>query len=134
MSRGALYVNGHHLGRYWTVGGRRGLNGFLDGSPMGVGLAAAVVDMDGKGNGGGGDGDDSGGGGDGGGKTDPPPPTQRWYHVPPWVVADGGADGDGGGAGVALCVTLMDEGGGDPSAVALYDSAMREVGAAGGDA
>ncbi|OSX77292.1 hypothetical protein BU14_0153s0034 [Porphyra umbilicalis] len=136
LSRGALYVNGHHLGRYWTVGGRRGLNGFLDGSPMGVGLAAAVVDVDGNGSGGSGDGGDrdrDGGDGDGGGKTaDPPPPTQRWYHVPPWVVADGGAGGDGGGAGVALRVTLMDEGGGDPSAVALYDTAMREVGAPGG--
>lgn len=113
LTRGALYVNGHHLARYWTVAGVRGLNGFLDGSPMGVGLATVAVtagiekDVDGHGSPGGG--------------APAPPSTQRYYHVPPWVVTDSDA------ARVTLHVTILDEGGARPDTVALYDSAMEAV-------
>lgn len=123
LTRGALYVNGHHLARYWTVGGGRGLNGFLDGSPMGVGLATEAVTAGAEGGAGGhcgGGGGDGSGDGDGGAPV--PPPTQRYYHVPPWVSADGDAEGL-----VTLRVTILDEGGASPGTVALYDSAMEAV-------
>lgn len=114
LTRGGLFVNGHHLARYWTIGGVRGLNGFLDGSPMGVGRATVAITAGAKGGADGlGDGDSAG--------TVVPPPTQRFYHVPSWVVADG----DDGA--VTLRVTILDEGGTVPHKVALYDSAMETV-------
>ncbi|KAK1862673.1 hypothetical protein I4F81_005241 [Pyropia yezoensis] len=113
LTRGALYVNGHHLARYWTVAGVRGLNGFLDGSPMGVGLATVAVTA--------GIEKDADGHGSPGGGAPAPPSTQRYYHVPPWVVTDSDA------ARVTLHVTILDEGGARPDTVALYDSAMEAV-------
>jgi beta-galactosidase len=76
MGKGVLWVNGHLLGRYWSIPGTRPRNGFLKDAPI-------VQDACG-------------------------PPTQRYYHIPPWVVP---SDDD-----LSLRITLFEERGINPKA------------------
>lgn len=83
VGKGTFYINGVLLGRFWNVVGSRPRNGFLKNSP--------IVQAESNGHG---------------------EASQRYYHVPAWVLQDSDLKRDGG---ICLHVVLFIEDGKVPS-------------------